>query len=449
MLIHQMRRANVEKNSIDNFDTILGNLPSGFNRAFFPARERLLEVLGFSATDTFSESTRYRMSRNDVLRAELIITASHVFVVEIIELNVSPSSVIESMRRGHTEQHAQLDNARLVLDLDCFGPDVTSVPMDTMIDFINSHFSVALEPHYYPSARMQELKVEGRVPPPKPSLTEMAASKILTNGAARALAIAVRQAGGLLKGDLARQLPAKDRERTDDLRNSLENSGILLPETVVICKKSGSQVVVVPELTAIDTFAQAGFRCPCGNAINQEKVDVAYSISDNGNQLLDGNHWFTVLLIEHLLNFGVPLEDILIDQVSGGDEMDCIASIEGETVLFELKAKEFNLGNAYSFGAKIGILEPDYPVIITTEHVGADAREHFARARRRRHGYSDEKQEPDVTYIEGIDDLGSKLEKFIQRIIITKLRPVLPQMMFAATLPVSAIEKLIIDRYTV
>ena len=160
--------------------------------------------------------------------------------------------------------------------------------------------------------------------------------------------------------------------------------GVLTSEAVVICKKSGSQVVIVPSAEAVSALAESGFKCPCGTPINEEKVDTAFSISDIGRQLLDGNHWFTILLIVHLVSFGVRLEDILVDQVSGGDEMDCIAAVEGFVVLFELKAKEFNLGNAYSSGVKIGIIEPDYPVIVTTHHVGADAREHFSKSRRSR-----------------------------------------------------------------
>jgi hypothetical protein len=43
-----------------------------------------------------------------------------------------------------------------------------------------------------------------------------------------------------------------------------------------------------------------------------------------------------------------------------------------------LKDREFNLGGAYSFGAKIGIIGPAHPVIISREKIGGDAKEHLS-----------------------------------------------------------------------
>jgi hypothetical protein len=93
----------------------------------------------------------------------------------------------------------------------------------------------------------------------------------------------------------------------------------------------------------------------------------------------------------------------------GGDEVDCLTNVNGELVLFELKDKEFSLGNAYSFGAKIGIIRPEHAVILTTEVVGNDAKEHFERSRlaqRSPHVRWDlEEETTKVLYIEGTDAL--------------------------------------------
>ena len=96
--------------------------------------------------------------------------------------------------------------------------------------------------------------------------------------------------------------------------------------------------------------------------------------------------------------------------MEGGDEIDLLAEVSGELVFFELKDKEFNLGNAYSFGAKIGIIEPNHPVILITEHVGNDAKDHFQRARqvrsaRRPRFATEQVRGSDIRYIEGIENL--------------------------------------------
>jgi hypothetical protein len=111
-----------------------------------------------------------------------------------------------------------------------------------------------------------------------------------------------------------------------------------------------------------------------------------------------------------------------------------LANISGELALFELKDKEFNLGNAYSFGAKIGIIRPRHPIIVSTEHVGNDAKEHFVRARlssASREAYltlGEERSE--IIYIEGVQNLREKIEELASNIYradaIQLLNQVLP-----------------------
>jgi hypothetical protein len=72
------------------------------------------------------------------------------------------------------------------------------------------------------------------------------------------------------------------------------------------------------------------------------------------------------LLLEELQKVGVSFDQTLTEQQVGGDEVDCLANISGELVFFELKDKDFSLGNAYSFGAKMGIIRPEHSVIFST-----------------------------------------------------------------------------------
>ncbi|MGB4682418.1 MAG: hypothetical protein WBH65_07885, partial [Dethiobacteria bacterium] len=109
-----------------------------------------------------------------------------------------------------------------------------------------------------------------------------------------------------------------------------------------------------------------------GNLTLQFPVDLAYNKQSN---------WMAVLLLEELRQVGIPHDHILFEQQIGGDELDVIVNISEELVLFELKGKEFSLGNAYSFGSKIGIVRPNHSVIFTIDYVGGDARGHFERGK--------------------------------------------------------------------
>ena len=249
MFIHEMRRAVVDKDFVESFDDLLDQLPEGFNRALFAARQRFLEILGMSPESVPLSSDEERDRRPVILEAELIVTDNHIFLVELIY----HASRLRRVGRPESDERAVLQTVpeEYVLDIDSYGPDVMSQDMQTLIDFLNEKFSVTLEPHFYPAVRFEELKAEGGTPPSMPNEKEITASQILADRSARTLAIAVRQAGGLLRDDLQRQLPEKERSRADEIRIALDECGVLTSEAVVICKKSGSQVVIVPSAEAV------------------------------------------------------------------------------------------------------------------------------------------------------------------------------------------------------
>ena len=437
MFVHQMRQAQIDTAQVAGFDDLLDKLPDGFRRTLLPARQFIANTLGLPAaasTQQQPSSPSRSPSGDDVVKAELIATDTHVFAV-----------LVNRIRRV---QRAEASGRQSIvtnswLNIHSFGPQLESEDLRTLCNFLNNELSIELRPNYYESARLDELIAEGRTPPDMPSNEEIMASHVLSDKPARTLAVAVKQSSGLLVADLDRQLPPQERERTKQIQTALEKAAIVAPETVVICKKTGAQVARVADPTALEEFAQRGLKCACGSSITDEKIDTALSISDLGRSLLDSSHWLTVILIELLVELGVPLRRILIDQVSGGDELDCIADVSGEIVLFELKDKEFNLGNAYSFGAKIGTIGPEFPVIVTTEHVGNDAKTHFSKPRRaswRSQSWEpDSPEEPTVTYIEGIGNLKVGLMTLISQINQNDATGVLQRVLPSGTISASAV----------
>ena len=233
--------------------------------------------------------------------------------------------------------------------------------------------------------------------------------------------------------DLARQLPQEERTRTDDLREALTTSGLIDSKIVVICSKTQGQTARAPSREILEELSAKGLKCACGRPITTERVEEALTLSDRARNMLDKSRWLTVVLVQSLLRFGIPLDHILVEQAVGGDEIDCLANISGELVLFELKDKEFNLGNAYSFGAKIGILQPTRAVIVSTEHVGGDAKEHFKRAQlaetsRSRPHYG-EGPATEIQYIEGIGNLTERLDEVLGEIFDVDARRIVSEVL--------------------
>ncbi len=276
-----------------------------------------------------------------------------------------------------------------------------------------------------------------------PTEKELDASQALSDKAVRMLAIAIKSSSGLLLGDASKQIPPKERGRIDAIVQLLIEKGLVDTEVVVVCRKTSAQVNRVPSASVLDGLDQQGVRCACGRSLSEEKQEKALSVTDFGRSMIDGSAWLSVLVLQNLVDFGVPINDIRMEQVYSGEEVDCVAEIYGRLVLFELKDKEFNLGNAYSFGAKVGIFRPDVPVIVTTELVGADARDHFARSgiadrRSRRYSVEDAAGVGGIKFIEGLENLKSGIESIVTEIASAALAPQLrAALSFSSASPVA------------
>jgi hypothetical protein len=180
-------------------------------------------------------------------------------------------------------------------------------------------------------------------------------------------------------------------------------------------------------------MASNGLKCACGRSVLEERIDEALTLTEHGRRMLNGSYWMTVLVVVELLDLGIGLDQMLVEQVSGGDEMDFFVDVSGDLVLMELKDKEFNLGNAYSFGSKTGIFQPDYPVIVTSSYVGNDAKDHFAQAASARQAasrFEPENASADIEYIEGLGNLRPRLEELVGQVfeqdVTTVLSRILP-----------------------
>ncbi|MBL6749446.1 MAG: hypothetical protein ISP90_02945 [Nevskia sp.] len=274
-------------------------------------------------------------------------------------------------------------------------------------------FGKGFSPYLYRSSEFATLKSENAESAVAlPTDDTYSAAAVLSNRDCRTLAIAVKASGGLLERDIQKQLSPEIREKAPILVQELKDAKLVESEIVVICSKTQAQVARAPSREIIKELAEKRVKCACGRSLSEERAEEALSITNSGRILLDKARWMSVLLVQELEAVGIPRDCIFLEARVGGDEMDCVADVSGELVLFELKDKEFSLGNAYSFGAKIAIIKPNRPVIVTTEKVANDAKEHFVRA-----GLSG--QVPDsmfsesrsgIHYIEGIDSLRLGLE---------------------------------------
>jgi hypothetical protein len=308
-------------------------------------------------------------------------------------------------------------------------PTVTKVQ-----SIVRELFDVDLAPNPMQSRIFQELVAEGRTPPTKPSTRELKAVEALRDKGNRQMALAIKSAGGLLVTDLRRQLQKADQGRSDEIRNSLEKEGLIDNEFVVMCSHTKEQVMRIPSHKVLEEVRRLNARCGCGKPMADEIVEEAVAVLPPCFELLEGSGWMTVLITDELQKAGIPLDSILVEEQVGADEMDVIAQVGGDVILFELKDREFNLRDAYSFAAKVNLIQADLAVIVTTDKVGNDVRDHFKRAesasQRRQHFAEDYSAASSIRYIEGLADLGQQIKSIVGEISMAQavvlVRSVLP-----------------------
>jgi len=353
-----------------------------------------------------------------VVRGELYAD-EHTLLAVSLRKTDQPRRV-RTRRTVNDSQGESIADAPFVLNVNAVSLSLTSEALAAAVEAVRSVYGRDLERYNYGLSRFDELKAEGRESPVPPTDDEDKAVAILSDRSTRTFLTAIKASGGLLVRDAQKQLPADSKNSIEEFTARLKEAKLLDAEVVVVCSKTQAQIARLPSRPCIAVLADQGVKCACGRRIADEKIEEALTVTDLARKLLDKARWLTLLLQREFARMEIPSSALLIEQNVGGDEIDFLANVSGELVLFELKDKDFSLGNAYSFGAKIAIIRPNYPVIITTEHVGSDAKDHFVRARvsgrQESNFFGNDDVGAEVRYIEGVADVRRGLEELVSAI---------------------------------
>lgn len=409
MLYLRMYRAELSSGQFARLDELRRILGETLRPLLLPTLQAPAEILGVSA-----ESLRPSVTsgQDTLLRAATTVVDGEVYTdgESLIAISVyAPTSRL--LRSGGRTVLRPTNEVVYRLEVIAVGPRWECSSVAPVLSSIERVLEVTPLPYFYPSQQFEELKAEGRETPAPLAPDELRGSDILGNKPIRTLAVAIKASGGLLVKDASKQLAADSRDSVDNFIAELKSARIVDSEIVVVCSKTQAQVTRAKDRELINELSLKGLKCACGVPMIDERIEEALTITELGRALLDKSRWLTVLVIRELEAVGVSREAMLVEQTVGGDEIDCLANVSGELVLFELKDKEFNLGNAYSFGAKIGIIQPKVPVIVTTEYVGKDAKEHFVRAR-----VSSGDKTAEIAYVEGVENLKNGIENIVSAI---------------------------------
>lgn len=441
MLRRIIKRATVDQHPDDAIGLLTKKLPATYQATIRPLIKRQSELFG--VPESICKSRNPSINPSYQFDDEPIDSEVFTFGSTMIILNVYEATRIRRSRNDNGEVVSTEEKSNYVT----VSYAIPSTENPDIAEF--EGYLAEVWPEMRLTEQQERLRRLREIENGKPNSTEaptegdLKAAEVLSEKSSRMLAIAIKSSSGLLLGHAAKQIPPRERSRVDDLVQGLIDGGLVDTEVVVICRETSAQVNRLPSLDAFRQVDEAGLKCSCGRRLSSERHEKALSITDFGRLMLDGNRWLSVLVLQNLLDLEIPIANIRMEQIYSGEEVDCVAEIYGRIALFELKDKEFNRGNAYSFGAKIGIFQPDIPVVVTTEKVGGDAKDHFvARSagsnRNRRRPYGDTLDGESVMFIEGLGNLKSGLESVVSEIAKSALtQPLRTALSFANPQPLA------------
>ncbi|WP_339620808.1 hypothetical protein [uncultured Salinibacterium sp.] len=442
MLKLLMRRAEIPAEREAAFVSLISALSDRWKPLVRPLRESQAGILGASSSplNWGAEHTEdlFSSRRTELIDGEVFVFDSALVVMTVARNTRGARVKFVPTSDGGLERVLD-ESAELILRV-----SVVSVSEENATEYLDEigalcleHFEIAPVDFHYKNSSFDALRSEALIEEVPSEEKYVAASLVLSDAHARSTAIAIKSSRGLLKADALKRVPV-DPEQAPNVLDALHTAGIISTEMVVVCGTSGNQVARLDDDAAnLDALSNLGLRCACGKPINEEVAQELYSVSPMGIVLLNKSRWMSVLVRDRLQALGVPNHYILLECQLGSDEIDCIALISGELTIFELKDKEFSIGNAYSFGAKMGITSPSHAVIVTTDSVSEDVKSHFSRtqAGEERRVSSNSHQ---IHYVEGGEFL-KQLDTFVSSVFEKDAQVILDDVLKLATARASSV----------
>lgn len=257
------------------------------------------------------------------------------------------------------------------------------------------------------------------------------AAHVLSSADIRVQLIKLKSARGMLLSDMRGDHALADVVAHID---ELLGAELLEKHYVLVCTRRGDVISHFEDINQYERVIAINPRCSCGALYAEEQLDEEIAVTTLCRQLLDKSRWMTILIVDTLLDLGVPLSLIKVNYEAEGDEIDIFASITGNLALFELTDGEFSHGHAYKMTAKIVRYQPQLAITVSTGRVDEQARRFLSAPG----------PEVRILHIEGVDKIKDELEGLVSELnraaLSTPLRQLLPRVAF--DLPGLAIQRL-------
>jgi len=129
--------------------------------------------------------------------------------------------------------------------------------------------------------------------------------------------------------------------------------GLAAKDYVILCQKTGQQILRASSGEAVEESLQKGFKCSlCGKPISQERLEELIVISDFGQKMLDRDYWLVVRAFGALETLGITQKEILVERSSAQAPV-IFFNLGGRPAVLVLKSAPFTLNDVYIIQAQV------------------------------------------------------------------------------------------------
>jgi len=255
-----------------------------------------------------------------------------------------------------------------------------------------------------------EREVEITGTEPDYSLEDAKAAKLLVDTDIRRFILKLAQVGKMISKDAVELAKPNIIQR-------LLSLNLMAEEYLLTCKQDQHTICIVPSKEDLTKDSTASLRCSvCGRSFSEENLQVIYTLTEKGKKLLDGSLWMSIWVIELLKKSGVKKECIKWRLEAGGEELDIMVEDFDSRLFFELKDREFGLGDAYPFIYRITRYGGRVGIVATMDKVSTDAKKFFDEETHRR------EYPIRIKYLEGPKNIQKGIPKIVEEMALSQVR---------------------------
>ncbi len=200
---------------------------------------------------------------------------------------------------------------------------------------------------------------------------ELVLAKALSDSSIRNIVLNIAKSGKVKIDDARKDFTAEQIE-------NLKNLGLLRTEYLIQCRSTSSTLCTISDKDELINHHGNKLKCPhCSRLFKDELIADIISPSEECKPLLDKSHWMTIWVTELVLKAHIKKESIWWNACAQSDEIDIVVDVSGSKLFFELKDREFGLGDAYPFNYRINRFGGNYGVLITADKVSGEAERFF------------------------------------------------------------------------